>query len=99
MHNQTHYLIRQVMSLYISKEKKTAYKRKKMIRLISTLKEIMNKDGDPRLSAIGRRQIIRYRKGIEGENDKTRREKYSILRKSFVLYNPKVTVPEPTLKN
>ncbi len=83
------------MSPYITKGKKSPYKKKQMSRLISILEEIMNKEGDPRLSAIGKRQITRYWKSIESENDKTRREKYSILIKFFKLYNPKVTVPEP----
>lgn len=83
------------MSPYTTKGKKSAYKKKQMIRLISILEFIMNKENEPRLSAIGKRQIIRYWKSIEDENDKTRQEKYSILKKFFALYNPKVTVPEP----
>ena len=95
MHNHTHYLIRQTMSSYTTKGKKSAYKKKQMGRLISILDNIINKEGDPRLSAIGKRQIIRYWKIIEDENDKTRQEKYSILSKFFNLYNPKVSVPIP----
>lgn len=95
MHNQTHYLIRQTMTPYTTKGKKSAYKKKQMTRLVSILEQIMNKEGDPRLEAIGKRQIIRYWKSIEDEKSKTRREKYSILSKFFSLYNPKVTVPEP----
>jgi len=95
MHNQTHYLIRQTMSPYTTKGKTSAYKKKQITRLISILEQIMNKEGDPRLEAIGKRQIIRYWKSTEEESHKTRREKYSILRKFFSLYNPKITVPEP----
>ena len=95
MHNQTHFLIRQVMSPYTTKGKKSPYKKKQMARLISILDNIINKEGDPRLYAIGKRQIIRYCKSIEDENDKTRQEKYSILSKFFNLYNPKVSVPKP----
>ncbi len=83
------------MSSYITKGKKSTYKKKQIIRLINTLDKIMNTEGDTRLSAIGKRQIIKYWKSIEDENDKTRREKYSILSKFFALYNPKVRVPEP----
>ena len=95
MHNRTHYLIRQTMSSYTTKGKKSAYKKKQMTRLVSILEKIMGKEGDPRLEAIGKKQIIRYWKSIEGESSKTRREKYSILCKFFNLYNPKITVPEP----
>lgn len=95
MHNQTHFRIRQIMSPYITKGKKSAYKKKQMTRLIQILEFIMNKECEPRLPAIGKRQIIRYWKSTEHESDKTRREKYSILCKFFSLYNPKVTVPEP----
>ena len=95
MHHHTHYLIRQTMSPYTTKGKKSAYKKKQMTRLVSILEQIMSKESDPRLEAIGKRQIIRYWKSIEGENNKTGREKYSILRKFFSLYNPKVTVPKP----
>ena len=95
MHNHTHYLIRQTMSSYTTKGKKSAYKKKQMTRLVSILEKIMSKEGDPRLEAIGKRQIIRYWKSIEDESSKTRREKYSILCKFFNLYNPKITVPEP----
>ena len=95
MHKHTHYLIRQTMSSYTTKGKKSAYKKKQMTRLVSILEEIMNKEGDPRLEAIGKRQIIRYWKSIEDESNKTRREKYSILCKFFNRYNPKITVPEP----
>ena len=83
------------MSSYTTKGKKSAYKKKQMTRLVSILEEIMSKEGDPRLEAIGKRQIIRYWKSIEDESRKTRREKYSILCKFFNLYNPKITVPEP----
>lgn len=95
MHNHTHYLIRQTMSSYTTKGKKSAYKKKQMTRLVSILEKIMSKEDDPRLEAIGKRQIIRYWKSIENENSKTRREKYSILCKFFSRYNPKITVPEP----
>jgi hypothetical protein len=83
------------MSPYITKGKKSAYKKKQITRLVNILDEVMRKEGDTRLSAIGKRQIIRYWKSIENERDKTRREKYSILCKFFNLYNPKVKVPEP----
>ena len=83
------------MSPYTTKGKKSAYKKKQMIRLVSILDQIMNKEGDPRLEAIGKRQVIRYWKSIEHESNKTRKEKYSILCKFFNLYNSKVTLPKP----
>ncbi|WP_218925163.1 hypothetical protein [Vibrio sp. ES.051] len=83
------------MSEYVTKGKKSAYKKKQMLRLIAILEDIMAREGDPRLEAIGKRQIIRYWKSIEHETNKTRREKYSILCKFFTVFNPKVTVPEP----
>ena len=95
MHNQLQFQIRQIMSSYTSKGKKSAYKKKQMTRLVAILDEIMTKEGEPRLSAIGKAQIIRYWKRTTNESDKTRREKYSILNKFFLLYNVKVTVPEP----
>jgi hypothetical protein len=95
MHHRQHFLIRQVMSHYIIKGNKSNYKKKQIIRLISILDNIMTREGDTRLDAIGRRQIIRYWKSIAHESDKTRREKYSILCKFFLAFNQKVTVPEP----
>lgn len=95
MHHLLHYEIRQAMNEYTGKGKKSAYKRKQMKRLVSILDDIMSTEGDPRLSSIGKRQIIRYWKRIDGETDQTRREKYSILNRFFNTYNPKVTVPEP----
>lgn len=97
MNNRQHFLIRQVMSSYTTKGKNSAYKKKQMLRLVSILDCIMTREGDPRLEAIGKRQIIRYWKSIEDESNKTRREKYSILCKFFVVFNTKVTVPEPKL--
>ena len=95
MHNRTHFHIRQIMSSYVTKGKKSAYKKKQMKRLVSILNQIMNTEGDPRLEAIGKRQIIRFWKRTETESNKTRREKYSILCKFFESYNSKITVPEP----
>jgi hypothetical protein len=99
MHHKTHFEIRQVMSDYTSKGKKSPYKKKQMKRLISILEHITNKRGDHRLEAIGKRQIISYWKETEQETDKTRREKYSILKKFFSKYNPRVSVPEPWVIN
>ena len=95
MHHILHYEIRQAMNEYTAKGKKSAYKKKQMKRLISILDDIMSAEGDPRLSAIGRRQLIRYWKRTEGETDQKRREKYSILRRFFNSYNPKISMPEP----
>ena len=97
MHNKQHFEIRQVMNVYIAKGKKSAYKKKQMRRLFAILDDIMQREGDPRLDAIGKRQIIRYWKRTENETDQTRREKYSILKRFFSAYNSKVTVPEPRL--
>lgn len=99
MHHDTHFKIRQIMSAYISKGKKSPYKKKQMTRLIAILDAVMRKESDPRLEAIGKRQIIRYWKSVEHETDKTRREKYLILCKFFSVFNPKITVPEPRILN
>jgi tRNA C32,U32 (ribose-2'-O)-methylase TrmJ len=95
MHHIIHFEIRQTMNEYTGKGKKSAYKKKQMKRLISILDEIMSTEGEPRLSAIGRRQLIRHWKRTENERNQTRREKYSILKRFFNSYNPKVMVPEP----
>ncbi len=87
------------MTTYINKGKKSPFKKIQMKRLVAMLDEIMSKESEPRLEAIGKRQIIRHWKRIENETDKTRREKYLILLKFFNLFNPKVTVPEPRLKD
>ena len=97
MYPQQYFQIRQVMSEYLTKGKKSPYKKKQFKRLIQILENIMTFEGEHRLSAIGKRQIIRYWKRTRDENDKTRREKYSILNKFFKLSNPKVTVPEPKM--
>jgi len=95
MHNKQHFEIRQVMNAYTGKGKKSAYKKKQMRRLTAILDDIMATEKDPRFDAIGKRQIIRYWKRTEHETDQTRREKYSILKRFFGLYNLRVTVPEP----
>ena len=95
MHHKASHEIRQVMNQYIAKGKKSLYKKKQMTRLVSILDNIMSKQKDPRLSAIGRKQLIIYWKSTKHETDQTRREKFSILNRFFSLYNPKVTVPEP----
>lgn len=95
MHYTLHYEIRQAMNQYTAKGKKSAYKKKQMARLVSILDEIMNIEGEPRLTAIGRKQLIRHWKRTENETAQTRREKHSILKRFFTAYNPKVTVPEP----
>lgn len=99
MHHTLHYEIRVTMNEYISKGKKSTYKKKQIKRLISILDNIMKKEKDPRLSAIGKKQLIRYWKRTEDETDQTRREKYSILNRFFNAYNLKVTVPEPFILN
>ena len=83
------------MSYYTMKGKRSDYKKKQMLRLVSILDNIIAREGDSRLEAIGKRQIIRYWKSTEDESTKTRREKYSILKKFFGVYNPNVSVPEP----
>lgn len=94
MHHQKYFLIRQTMSSYTSKGKKSDYKKKQMKRLVAILEDIIEKEADPRLEAIGKRQIIRYwKRSLDAE--KTQREKYSILCQFFNVFNPKVKVPAP----
>ena len=95
MHHKTHALVRQVMMPYTTKGKKSSFKKVQMKRLISVLDDIFQHEGMSDLNAIGKRQIIGYWRRTESETDKTRREKYSILRRYFSLYNPTVQVPEP----
>jgi hypothetical protein len=83
------------MSHYIRKGKKTDFHKKQMKRLINILDDIIDNEGDARLEAIGRRQIIRYWKRTVNETNKTRLEKFHILNKFFNEYNPQVTVPKP----
>ena len=66
-----------------------------MNRLIATIDNIFHHEGTQDLSSIGRKQLIGYWKRTENEQFETRRAKYTILKKFFALYNPKVTVPEP----
>ncbi|MCL9777615.1 hypothetical protein M9196_23235, partial [Vibrio sp. S4B1] len=49
-----------VMSGYVTKGKKSAYKRKQMRRLIQVLDNIFLHESIGRIQAIGRRQIIGY---------------------------------------
>lgn len=95
MQPETYRTVKNAMNSYTSKGKKSAFKKKQMKRLIFMLDCIMTKNGDPRIEAIGKRQIIQHWKTIEHESDKTRREKYLILFKFFSVFNQKVTVPEP----
>lgn len=95
MHHKTHALIRQLMLPYSAKGKKSTYKKKQMNRLIAIIDNIFHHEGTQDLSSIGRKQLIGYWKRTENEQFETRRAKYTILKKFFALYNPKVTVPEP----
>jgi hypothetical protein len=80
---------------YTKKGKKSDFKKVQMKRLIAIIENIFEHEKCTELDAIGRRQMIGYWRRTETETDKTRREKYSILKKFFALYNKKVTVPEP----
>lgn len=95
MHHKTHAFVRQIMMPYTTKGKKSYFKKVQMKRLISMLDDIFQHEGMADLSSIGKRQIIGYWRRTEAETDKTRREKYSILKKYFSLYNPNIRVPEP----
>lgn len=95
MHHKQHFEIRKLMSEYTSKGKKSAYKKKQMKRLFAILDDIMQHEGDDRLTAIGKRQIVRYWKRTTVETNRTRREKYSILKRFFGVYNGNILVPEP----
>ncbi len=95
MHPQTHFEIRQIMMVYSTKGKKSAYKKKQMKRLIAIIDDIFKHEPISSLESIGKRQIIGYWKRYECESFKTRREKYSILLNFLRLYNSKIKVPEP----
>ncbi|MBE4219040.1 hypothetical protein [Vibrio parahaemolyticus] len=95
MHHQTYAFIHQCMLPYTKKGKKSTYKKKQMKRLVAIIDDIFQHEGMARLDSIGRRQLIGYWKRTENEQFETRRAKYTILKKFFALYNPKVTVPEP----
>ena len=98
MHHLLHYEIRQVMNPYTAKGKKSAYKKKQMKRLVSIIDDILQIEGLCQLNTIGRKQLIRHWKRTQDETDQTRREKYSILKLFFSVYNSKITVPEPFIK-
>lgn len=95
MHHKTHALIRQFMLPYITKGKKSTYKKKQIKRLIAIIDDIFQNEGTQDLSSIGRRQLIGYWRRTEHEKNETRQAKWLILRRFFKLYNAKVTVPTP----
>ena len=95
MHSKTYALIRMTMVEYIKKGSKSSYKKVQMKRLIAIIENIFEHERCTDLNAIGRRQIIGYWRRTSHESDKTRREKYTILKKFFEMYNGKVTVPQP----
>jgi hypothetical protein len=95
MHSKTYALIRMTMVEYIKKGSKSTYKKVQMKRLIAIIENIFEHEKCTDLNAIGRRQIIGYWHRTSHESDKTRREKYTILKKFFEMYNGKVTVPQP----
>lgn len=95
MHSKTYALIRMTMVEYIKKGSKSTYKKVQMKRLIAIIENIFEHEKCTDLNAIGRRQIIGYWRRTTHESDKTRREKYTILKIFFALYSPQVTVPEP----
>lgn len=95
MNSQTHARILQIMHPYFVKGTNSGYKKKQRKRLIAMLDSIMAREGDQRLEAIGKRQIIRHWKSIEHEKESTRDAKYSILNIFFYHYNTAVSVPKP----
>ncbi len=95
MHSKTYALIRMTMIEYIKKGSKSSYKKVQMKRLIAIIENIFEHEKCTDLNAIGRRQLIGYWRRTSQESDKTRREKYTILKKFFEIYNVKVTVPQP----
>lgn len=95
MDSKTYALIRVTMVEYIKKGSKSSYKKVQMKRLIAIIENIFEHEKCTDLNAIGRRQIIGYWRRTSHESDKTRREKYTILKKFFEMYNGKVTVPQP----
>ena len=95
MNTQTYYEIRQAMLGYMTKGKKSDYKKKQMKRLFSILNDILENEPITKLSSIGKKQIIGYWRRTESQTEKTRKEKYQILKKFMLAYNPKVTVPLP----
>ncbi len=95
MHSKTYALIRMTMVEYIKKGSKSSYKKVQMKRLIAMIENIFEHEKCTDLNAIGRRQIIGYWRRTSHESDKTRREKYTILKTFFEMYNGKVTVPQP----
>lgn len=99
MHHKTHALIRQIMSNYIKKGKKSTYKQKQIKRLIAIIDDVFENEKMNQLDAIGRKQLIGYWRRTENQTEETRRAKYTILKKFFELYNAKVTVPIPKAKN
>ena len=95
MDSKTYALIRMSMIDYIKKGTKSSYKKVQMKRLIVIIENIFEHEKCTDLNAIGRRQIIGYWRRTSHESEKTRREKYTILKKFFEMYNGKVTVPQP----
>jgi hypothetical protein len=81
----------------MTKGRKSAYKRKQVLRLIRIFDDIFCHESTSRIDAIGRRQIIGYWRRHEHESYKTRMEKYHILTKFFASYEKTqhVTVPKP----
>lgn len=101
MHHRQVRHIYAVMSDYVTKGKKSAYKRKQMRRLINILEDIFEHESISRIHAIGRRQIIGYWRRHEHEFQKTRLEKYQILVRFFASYplTANVKVPKPKVSN
>ena len=95
MDSKTYALIRMTMVEYIKKGSKSSYKKVQMKRLIAIIENIFEHERCTDLNAVGRRQIIGYWRRTSHESEKTRREKYTILKKFFEMYNGKVTVPQP----
>lgn len=95
MHNKTYGQINQIMLPYSSKGKKSAFKKKQIKRLISIFDDIFISEKSEDLRAIGKRQIIGHWRRIAHETDKTRKEKYSILKCFFSFYKPIFKVPRP----
>lgn len=95
MNQNTKRQILAVMAFY--NKRGIPFRRKQLVRLLSILEDIFQHDPylGEQLHKVGKRQIIGYFERTRHESDKTRLEKYQILRLFFSKANLKGKVPYP----
>ena len=95
MHNKTAKQIQILMHDYTTKGKKSAYKKKQMKRLFQIIDDIFQHSQITNVERISKKHIIAYYQRIEHETEKTRNEKYQIMKRFFNVLNPALKVPMP----